>query len=175
MFKSIKNMSQYDCFTYVQPVGIEGFRYEVPTWINLNGVPRWGLIDALIRRPSGPDGGAFLVFELKRPDGAPPATALQQAIRYAIALDIETNGDNKRQGIYRALFGSQGNARLSFGAVAVIQDTQKNRNLAQAALQDYALPPDRPNRVDRLGVLLYEWQNNQVTNWRWLLGADPRH
>lgn len=185
MFRAIENDTN-ECFKYLQPVAIAGFPCEVPTWVTSKGELGTGNIDALIRRLGGNKGASYLVFELKRPGGDKPEDALQQAIAYAIALSIEANGDEDEANAelcreeYRSLFGGTGKSPLTFGAVAVIAVPQNNRDAAENALEKLWLKISTADKkltcVNRLGVLLYEWDeiNKTAANWSWLAGADPR-
>lgn len=181
MFRAIKN-NDTECLKRIQPVAIAGFPCEIPTWILRDGrlAENAGNIDALIRKLGGGKGASYLVFELKGPKDKSPEIALRQALGYAIALSIESNDkdDKHCQKEYRALFGGKGDAPLNYGAVIVIKDTDENREKAKKALEKFKPIADQDYKplVDRIGVLLYEWEdtNKKAINWSWLDDADPR-
>jgi len=177
MFKAIQDNTNE--FRHLTPVAIAGFPSEVPTWINLTGKPATGNIDALIRtKPGGNKGASFLVFELKSPSGEGPRKALQQAILYAIALSIEANADPKTQEYYRALFGSSKDARIPFGAVAVVEDTEANRRDANEVIKELNFDVksgDSRTQIDRIGILFYILPSDKDsdTKWKWHNDKKP--
>lgn len=169
----------HDVLAGLQPALIAGYPAAVQTWISADGKPETSSID-VVACNTGSLGDPFLVFELKRPGEDSPAIALEQAIRYAMAMDLEANDNQKAtQTKYRTLLGSKGDARLRFGAVAVVEGTEQNQSLAKAALADFKAPAsgDAVSAcAHTVSVLFYDWdqEKNQATNWRWLEGSDPR-
>jgi hypothetical protein len=114
------------------------------------------------------------VFELKKPGVTKVEEALQQALRYATALDIEANeGKQENRENYHTIFGSKGKGRLEIGAVVVLEDKGKIRRDAPAILQQY-WAEHGDSKIDRIGMLLYKFDQNKVKSWEWLPGWDAR-
>jgi hypothetical protein len=188
LFEAISKLGRATAFENLQPVMLAGYPSEIATWITRKQKVGVGNIDVLVRRTQDQfgRGAQFLVFELKRPERRPNvAEALLQAITYALALGIESNGLDLERAqdrkivvrAYRSLLGSNGTTELKFGAVAVVQDTSANREDAKDALEMFKLPNQKDrSRVDRLGVLFYKWDGatRKATAWHWYEGADPR-
>jgi hypothetical protein len=155
---------------------------EIGVSVAETGEPGTGNIDLLVRRLGGAQGAGFLVFELKKPGEKGVEAALQQALRYAMALHIEANDckeskerDLENRGNYRTVFGSRGNAKLKMGAVVVLENTETVKSKALEILAQYG-GQLKGSRVDRIGMLLYGFDKKErkVTSWEWLPGWDAR-
>lgn len=159
---------------YLQPVYWLEAPTEIATSITRESNVGTGNIDLVLRRLGGSVGARFLVLELKGIGKTDVRGAISQAIRYAVAIHIEANDGDKARADYRTVLGSSGSEPLKFGAVAAVEDTNENRELARLALQELMPPPKA--KVDCLGVLLYRWDPaaRTATDWRWLEGWDPR-
>jgi hypothetical protein len=123
------------------PVEFAGCMMEFPTPITASkGAAKIGkgTVDLLVRHGHGR--GMFLVFEIKAPSDRNARKALEQAIRYSIALEVLANQNNATRKEYRGIFGSSGDEELRFGAIAVLEDNEKTRRSAQAALEDLKVP-----------------------------------
>ena len=153
---------------------------EIGVSLTAKGNIGTGTIDLLVRRRSGGKKGAqFLVFEVKRPGkAAKPKPTLIQAIRYAVALHVEANENEKTRRCYRTAFGSRKEANLLFGAVIVMENTPDNREAGEKALKQLNphADPTHNAKADRLGMLLYTWNNEtkRAHSWTWLKEGDPR-
>lgn len=166
-----------DALRNLQPVTWNGCYTEIGVSVNKTGQPGTGNIDLLVRRGKGGQRG-FIVFELKKPGDKGIVKALQQALRYATALNCEANeGDTDNQANYHVVFGSRGKAKLKVGAAVVLDagDGDRVRNRATAILKQYWAKRGE-SQIDRIGVLLYKFdpKTKKAKNWEWLSGWDAR-
>ncbi|MFA5262705.1 MAG: hypothetical protein WC378_02700 [Opitutaceae bacterium] len=159
---------------YLQPVTWDRRFTEIGVSVTASGKPGTGNIDLLVRQGKGAQ-GCFLVFELKKPvrNGVKAfEAALQQALRYATALNFEANkGGNKNLENYRVVLNSKGTRKLEIGAVVVVEDTKVVRENADKILKEYT--EDRGGSdIKRLGVLLYKFDKSEgkAHSWAWLPG-----
>lgn len=135
------------------PVRPAGCMMEIPTAVAASAALRLGTGTVDVMARTGRGTGSFIACELKEPNARVRVyDVLAQAIRYAAALDIEVNG-NDRIGPanfagYRTLFGATGNAALRFGAMAVV-------SVRCADDVDDAFGRLAPPAGTWLGVLLY--------------------
>lgn len=135
-----------------------------------------GNIDLVVRRGKGADRG-FLVFEVKGPEEKNVEEALKQALRYATALSIESNGGTKRnREDYHAVFESKGKETLQIDAAIVMADIPEVRCRAADLVSQY-LADRGESAIERIGVLLYDFdaKAGAVRAWKWLEGRDPRN
>lgn len=140
-----------------------------------------GTIDLLVKRRGGKSGAGFLVFEVKKPSESDVEATLIQAMRYAMCLHKEANKNDFTKTTYRKVFGSNGANNMSFGAVIVMHNNDKvNQQLRKhsAEIQNYNKTFYINKIVDRIGVLLYDFDSAKVTNWHWYMHGeynfDPR-
>jgi hypothetical protein len=160
---------------HLQPVTWNKRSTEVGVSLTRDGNlgTRPGTIDLVVRRGVGGRRG-FLIFELKRPGDTNVEAALHQAIRYAITLHIEANGDGVPE-TYNSVFGSGSRGELRFGAVLVMENSEIVRRAACERLlelcSDCGTSP-----LDRIGVLLYRFdrEKRRAHSWTWLDGWDGR-
>jgi hypothetical protein len=141
---------------------VPGAAMEIGTVLStVAGGKNTGQADILVRHDAGAD-TEFLVFELKAPHGDAPASALTQAIRYALSLNAEANVDAETAAAYRRLFGSRAVRPLRFGAVAVIAEQHEEE--ARVALQSLCMADEMT-----VAVLLYA----PVNDWSRVERLDP--
>jgi hypothetical protein len=159
-------------FRNLQPVTWCKRFTEIGVSVTISGKAATGNIDLLVRR----SGRGFLVFEVKAPGKTDIEATLQQALRYATALHIEANeGTSKDLENYNSVFGSNSKKELKIGAVIVMQNKPKvSREAAKIITQYCSVRGD--SKIDRLGVLLYDFDGSKVTGWKWLNDdCDPRN
>jgi len=169
--KSVHNKA----LRHLKPVTWNGCFTEVGVAVKLDGATATGNIDLVVRRGIGGQRG-FLTFELKKPGEHELEIALQQALRYATALDWEANEggpDNLRN--YHAVFGSNGKRAIKVGAVVVLEDDVRGlvRRTAPSILRQYWMTPGS-SKIDRIGLLLYKFdpREKKAKSWEWLAGWD---
>lgn len=143
------------------PVRPAGCMMEIPTAVAASKTLQvgGGAIDILARTGRGRTGW-FVACELKRYDSTERADGvLLQAIRYAIALDVEINGRGvlppADATVYRELFGGSGSAPLRFGALAAISAVRRDE--VTRAFAELA-----PPKNTWLGALLYEQNESRL-------------
>jgi len=155
------------------PVKWHGRATEIGVSINKKGDIGTGNIDLVVRRGAGGDRG-YLVFEVKAPGDTNIEAALVQALRYASALHVEANlGSAANRANYNAVFESTSTAKLTIGAVVVMEDSASVRAKASRLLAQYwGTTGDSP--IDRLGVLLYRLGAKGTLSWDWLPDWDAR-
>ena len=149
---------------------------EVGVSVTKDGKAGTGNIDLVVRRGKGADRG-FLVFEVKGPEEKNVEEALKQALRYATALSIESNGGTKRnREDYHAVFESKGKETLQIDAAIVMADIPEVRCRAADLVSQY-LADRGESAIERIGVLLYDFdaKAGAVRAWKWLEGRDPRN
>jgi hypothetical protein len=158
----------------LKPVTWNGLFTEVGVSIKSGGTPGTGNIDLVVRCSKGARG--FLVFELKKPKNINIEAALAQALRYAIALNIEANDSERHQETYRKVFGAGGKKKLKIGAVAVLEEDRKGEVKKKAGkfLNELLAKPYDRKLIDRIGVLLYKFDGEKAGSWKWLEGWDAR-
>jgi len=170
--------TRHAALRHLQPVTWNSCFTELGVAVNLKGESGTGNIDLAVRRGKGGQRG-FLMFELKKPGENEVEIALQQALRYATALNWEANTeseDNRRN--YHSVLGSGARNFLKIGAVVVLEDDDRGivRRNAPDILKNYWAERG-DSQIDRLGVLLYKFdrEHNKVTSWKWLDWWDARN
>lgn len=163
--------------TMLTAVTWNGVFHEVGVCINKEGKlgEKPGNIDLVVRRGNTPGKNGYLVFEVKKQKERNIEAALRQALRYATALQIEANENQQSCANYHAVFGATEKEALKIGAVAVLENSTAVKTKALRLLPQ--LWADRgESKIDRLGVLLYEFDRVQkkVVFWEWLPGWDAR-
>lgn len=157
-------------FRNLQPVTMCKRFTEIGVSVKISGKAATGNIDLMVRRK----GGGYLVFEVKAPREKDVKKPLQQALLYATALHIEANeGKLKDLENYHSVFGAKRKEKLKIGAVIVIKNSPEIRREAEDIITQYS--NDRGgSKIDRIGVLLYDFEDRKVTGWTWLPRWDPR-
>lgn len=125
----------------LRPVRPANCMMEIPTPVDRYGNIGTGNIDILARTGRG-RWPTFVICELKV-DTTTPYDAMVQAIRYAVALDVEVNGITHElkpanRSVYRSLFGSNLTSQepLRFGAMAIVPNHPGAEAKARTALDD---------------------------------------
>lgn len=159
----------------LQPVRPAGCMMEIPAPVTSDGLGvRAGNVDVLVRADRGPS-ARFIVCEIKAPGlKTRPHAVMEQAIRYAAALDVEVNGDGEGgikpadASVYRSFFGATGSARVRFGAMAAIYATDAavadTVGLVQEAMRTLSPPP-----TEWLDAIAYTERasSDYEPIWRW--------
>ena len=174
----------------LRPVSIGGFPLEIGVSVSRNGGVNnrsTGNIDLLLVKRGGSVGGRMLVLELKAPGVNKEKSiqgALEQAIRYATALDFEANGDRDETAeqqmnlaTYRSAFGlkESGKGWLGLGIVVAMEDAGPDfRDAARKQLNECCRELGK-SPIKWIDILLYDYDKAGETadGWRWLENWSP--
>lgn len=168
---ALKSNKKPESLRHLQPVTWNGLFTEIGVAVTKDGkvsARGTGNIDLLVRRVRG-----YLIFEIKKPRESNVKQALDQAIRYATALDIEANGnkgnpiDEQNRENYHSVFHSNAKRELKIGVVVVMENNKKVLKTAPGILKTYWCDKGA-SKIDRLGMLLYKYEENKETSWSWL-------
>lgn len=185
---SSKNENANHNLRWLQPVKMGGFPLEIGISVSRQGEVKRGStgnIDLLLKQRGGAAGGGLLVLELKAPGAKKDKDirgALEQAIRYATALDFEANGNREEtkeqmaiRATYRCAFGlkESGKGSLRLGVVIAMEDAGREfQDAAREQLKACCCEKgDSP--IERIDMLLYDMDGEMAHGWRWLENWNP--
>jgi hypothetical protein len=167
---------KFDAFRWLQPVTWSEHFTEIGVSVTKLGEAGTGNIDLMVRRGRTPETRGYLVFEVKAPSETDVKDPLEQALRYATALHFETEkGTPEDRENYTFVFGAKKSKKeLNIGAVIVMKNSPEVRLKAATLIDQYCRNRGK-SKIDRIGVLLYDFDGHKVTGWEWLdEKRDPR-